>query len=87
MCRTYLETTRSLDVPGRNVRWDRYGNDFDSDATGDFLRMQHSGRAGATGRSVVVSFVCDRVVAVPQLKSKWDKLHFLCNIRYNGIIM
>ena len=30
----------------RNVRWDRYGTDFDSDATGDFLRLQHSGRAG-----------------------------------------
>lgn len=33
--------------PGRNVRWDRFGTDFDSDATGDFMRLQHSGRAGA----------------------------------------
>ena len=38
----------------RNVRWDRYGTDFDSDATGDFLRLQHSGRAGA----VVAYEVC-----------------------------
>ena len=52
-----VPVTGLIDVPGRNVRWDRYGNDFDSDATGDFLRMQHSGRAGATGCSVVVRFV------------------------------
>lgn len=42
-----------------SIRWDEYGTDFDSDATGDFLRLQHSGRAGLLsveldGRRVIV---------------------------------
>jgi len=45
----------------RNVRWDQYSTDFDSDATGDFLRMQHSGRAGL----LQVELDGRRVIAVP----------------------
>ena len=41
----------------RNVRWDQYSTDFDSDATGDFLRMQHSGRAGRSRKAPEVQLL------------------------------